>query len=187
MLPALWLALPAPHAHGQVGFTSGSAYHNLMGFQHLAPLVGVDISAPRVTNTLWWSSARKSYVGDGWTIWEQGAFYFNRGSFGAGPAALIRYTSNSQYSKTSVYPSVAVQCRAAGWRVEGFVHLRDQGTLNHGRGASIMVRRELAALPNQLGVSLRTGLTIMRFSDGLPGAYGTVMQFGVVITRRSPL
>ncbi len=117
-------------------------------------------------------------------MWEQGAFYFNRGAFGAGPAALVRYTSNSQYSKTSLYPSIAVQARSAAWRVEGFVHFRDQWTLNHGRGASIMLRRDLVGPHDQLGISVRTGLTIMRFSDGLPGAYGTVMQFGVVIGRR---
>ena len=173
--------------HAQVGVTSGSVYHSQMGFQHFAPLVGVDAATSRFTNTLWWSSARKSYVGNGSTLWEQGAFYFNRGSFGAGPAALVRYTSNSQYSKTSLYPSVAIQCRTNGWRVEGFVHLRDQGTLNHGRGASIIVRRDLSQLSNQLGLSLRTGVTVMRFSDGLPGAYGTVMQFGVVVMRRSTL
>ena len=181
------VAILCAPVQAQVGFTSGSAYHNLMGFQHFAPLVGVDVSTPKVSNTFWWSSARKSYVGDGWTIWEQGAYYFNKGAFGAGPAALLRYTSNSQYSKTSFYPSVAFQCRSDKWRMETFVHFRDHSTLNHGRGASIVLRRDLGVLPNQLAVSLRTGLTIMRFSDGLPSAYGTVMQFGVVIARHPSL
>ena len=63
-----------------------------------------------------------------------GAIYFNRGSFGIGPAAVVRYTSNSQYTKTSLYPSFAMQCRTTRWRVEAFVHFRDQWTRNHGRG-----------------------------------------------------
>jgi hypothetical protein len=179
----LWVAAPA---NAQVGFASGSVYHNWMGFDHYAPYVGLDANTPRFSDTFWWSSAYKTYVGNGWTVWEQGAFYFNRGAFGAGPAALVRYTSNSEYSKTSFYPSAALQCRSGRWRVEALIHFRDQWTQNHGRGASLMLRRELAQLPNQLTVTLRTGVTVMRFADGLPDPYGTVLQFGVVIGRRSP-
>lgn len=181
------LLFAAAHAaHAQIGFTAGPVYHNWMGFQHLAPSAGLDVSTQHFTNTFWWSSAAKTYVGDGWTVWEQGAAYWNHGAFGAGPAALVRYTANSQYAKTSFYPSVAVRCRSAQWSVEGFVHFRDQWTQNHGRGASLMVRRELTPVSSRFGVAVRTGITIMKFSDGLTDPYGTVMQAGIVISPRRP-
>ncbi len=181
------LLFAAQAAHAQIGFTGGTVYHNWMGFQRLAPTLGADVNTSHFTNTLWWSSAVKSYVGDGWALWEQGAAYWNHGAFGAGPAILLRHTSNSQFSKTSVYPSVAVACRTAGWSVEAFAHFRDQWTNNHGRGASVMLRRELMPPMRRLGIALRTGVTVMRFSDGLPDSYGTVVQGGIVISRRRPL
>jgi hypothetical protein len=179
------LLFSAAHtAHAQVGFTTGSVYHNWMGFQHFAPSVGLDVNTPHFTNTFWWSSAAKTYVGDGWTVWEQGAAYWNHGAFGAGPAALVRYTANSQYTKASFYPSVAVQCRSAQWHVEGFIHFRDQWTQNHGRGASLMVRRDLTKPSSRFAVAVRTGMTIMKFSDGVSDPYGTVMQGGIVVSPR---
>jgi hypothetical protein len=181
---AMLLFAAASLAPAQVGFTTGTVYHNWMGFQHMAPSIGLDVSTPHVTNTFWWSSASKTYVGNGWTVWEQGAVYWNHGAFGAGPAALVRYTANSQYTKTSFYPSAAVQCRSGQWRVEGFVHFRDQSTQNHGRGASLMVRRELTQQSSRLGVSVRSGITIMKFADGLSDPYGTVIQGGIVISPR---
>ena len=179
------LFLAASHgAHAQIGFTTGSVYHNWMGFQHFAPSVGVDVNTPHFTNTFWWSSAAKTYVGDGWTVWEQGAAYWNHGALGAGPAALVRYTANRQYTKTSFYPSVAVQCRSDQWHVEGFIHFRDQWTQNHGRGASLMVRRDLTKPTSRFAVAVRTGITIMKFSDGVSDPYGTVMQGGIVVSPR---
>jgi hypothetical protein len=185
--PAICAALLLTTTHAglaQVGFTTGSVYHNWMGFQRLAPSVGLDVSSQHFTNTFWWSSAAKTYVGDGWTVWEQAAAYWTHGAFGAGPAALVRHTANSQYAKTSLYPSFAVECQAAQWRVEGFVHFRDQWTQNHGRGASLMVHRELTPVSSRIGVTMRTGITIMKFSDGLTDPYGTVMQAGIVISPR---
>jgi hypothetical protein len=174
----------ATAASAQVGFTTGSVYHNWMGFGHFAPLAGVEVNTARFSNNFWWSSAAKSYVGNGWTVWEQSAGYFNRGAFGAGPAALVRYTSNSQYTKTSFYPSVAMQCRTDKWRIEAFVHFRDQWTLNHGRGASLMLRRELRSPNRRVGIAVRTGITVMRFSDHLADPYGTIMQAGISILSR---
>lgn len=174
-------------APAQVGFTTGTVYHNWMGFQPLAPSIGLDVSTAHFTNTFWWSSAVKTYVGDGWTVWEQGAAYWNHGAFGVGPAALVRYTANSQYTKTSFYPSLAVQCQEAKWRVEGFVHFRDQWTQNHGRGASLMLRRELTPVSSRFRVAVRIGITIMKFSDGISDPYGTVMQAGIVISPRRQL
>lgn len=183
---AILLLAAANIVHAQVGVTTGTVYHNWMGFERLAPSVGLDVSTPHVTNTFWWSSASKKYVGNGWTVWEQGAAYWNRGAFGVGPAALVRYTANSQYTKTSFYPSVAVQCRSAQWRVEGFIHFRDQWTQNHGRGASLMVRRDLTPSSSRIGVSVRSGITIMKFADGLSDPYGTVIQAGIVLSPRRP-
>jgi hypothetical protein len=173
-------------ASAQVGFTTGTVYHNWMGFQRLAPSVGLDIDTPHVSNTFWWSPAVKTYVGDGWTMWEQGAVYWNHGAFGVGPGALVRYTANSQYTKTSFYPSVAVQCRSGQWHMEGFVHLRDQWTQNHGRGGTLMVRRDLTSAFSRLGVAVRTGITFMKFSDGFSDPYGTVMQAGIILSPRHP-
>jgi len=181
----LWPVTPGMCA--EVGVSSGSVYQKWMGFQPMSPFVGVDVSAAHVTNSFWWSSAQKSYVGNGWSLWEQGAVYFNHGAFGAGPAALVRYTFNSEFTKTSFYPSVALQYHTPKWRVEGIVHLRDQWTLNHGRGASIMVRRDLNRFTKQVGMALRAGVTILKFSDGLTCPYGTVLQFGIVVYHRPEL
>lgn len=181
------LLAAAGAANAQIGFETGTVFHNWMGFQKLAPSIGADVNTARFTDTLWWSSAAKTYVGDGWTVWEQGAFYFNHGAFGAGPAALVRYTENSEYTKTSFYPSLAVQCRAAKWRVEAFAHFRDQWTLNHGRGASLMVRRDLTPSYSRFQVAFRTEVTVLKFSDGLSNPYGTVMQAGFVISPHRKL
>jgi len=183
-LGAALLIAGAHNAHAQVGFTTGTVYHNWMGFQHLAPSVGLDVDTPHFSNNFWWSSAAKTYVGDGWTVWEQGAAYWNHGAFGVGPAALVRYTANSQYTKTSFYPSVAVQCRSAQWHLEAFAHFRDQWTQNHGRGASLMVRRDLTTASSRFAVAVRTGITVMKFSDGFSDPYGTVMQGGIVVSPR---
>jgi len=153
-----------------------------MGFQRVAPSLGVDVDTPHVSNNFWWSSAEKTYVGNGWTMWEQGAAYWNHSAFGVGPAALLRYTANSEYTKTSFYPSAAVQYRSAQWHVEAYVHFRDQWTQNHGRGASLMVRHDLTSPFSRLGVSIRTGITVMRFSDGLSDPYGTVLQAGIILS-----
>jgi len=178
------LTLP-PASNAQIGFTGGTVFHHWMGFQPAAALAGVDWNTPHISNTLWWSPSVKEYVGNGWTAWEQGAAYLNRGTFGIGPGVLVRYTSNSQYTKTSLYPSFAMQCRTTKWRVEAFVHLRDQWTQNHGRGASLVVRRELMALRDRFSVALRAEFTAMRFSDGLANPYGTVTQAGFVLYRRA--
>jgi hypothetical protein len=183
---AVPLLLAAHAAHAQIGFTAGSVYHDWMGFDRLAPTVGADVNTRHFTNTVWWSSAAKSYVGNGWALWEQGAAYWNRGAFGVGPALLLRHTDNSQFGKTSVYPSVAAAWRAPVWSIEGFVHFRDQWTYNHGRGASVMLRRELMPPSSRLGFALRAGVTVLRFSDGLPEAYGTVVQGGIVVSRQRP-
>ena len=175
----------APHATAQVGFAMGSVYQRWMGFQPLAPTIGADINTPHFSNLAWWSPAQKTYVGNGWSLWEQGAAYVNRGSFGAGPAVLVRYTSNSQFEKASIYPSVAFQCRSEKWKVESFIHFRDPRTVNHGRGASIAVRRDLMSPHAHLGMSLRASVTILKFSDALPEPYGSVVQFGMVFYRRS--
>lgn len=173
-------------AFAQVGLVTGSVYQRWMGFQPVAPTVGADISTAHFTNSAWWSPAQKTYVGNGWSLWEQGAAYLNRGSFGAGPAVLIRYTSNSQFEKASIYPSVALQCRSEKWRVESFIHFRDPRTLNHGRGASIAIRRDLTSPHAHFGMSLRASVTILKFSDALPEPYGSVVNVGVVFYRRSP-
>jgi hypothetical protein len=180
---ALLIAI-AGTAHAQVGFTTGSVYHKWVGFEHFSLLAGVEVNTARFSSNFWWSSAAKSYVGNGWTAWEQAALYFNRGSFGAGPAALVRYTSNTQYTKTSLYPSIAMQCRTSKWRIEAFVHFRDQWTLNHGRGASLLLRRDLRDPSGRFGIAVRTGVTILKFSDRLADPYGSIMQVGISILPR---
>ena len=37
--------------------------------------VGVDVGAANVTNSLWWSSAQTSHLGNRWPLWEQAAVY----------------------------------------------------------------------------------------------------------------
>ena len=186
VLAAALSLLSAHAADAQIGFATGTVYHNEMGFQRLAPSVGLDVDTPHFSNTFWWSSAEKTYVGNGWTMWEQGAAYWNHGSFGAGPGALVRYTSNSEYTKTSFYPSLAVQYRSAQWHLEGFVHFRDQWTQNHGRGVSLMVRRDLTSRFSRLGVAVRSGITLMKFSDGFSDPYGTVIQAGIILSPQRP-
>lgn len=186
VLAAASVMFSAHAANAQIGFTTGTVYHNWMGFQRLAPSVGLDVDTPHFSNTFWWSSAQKTYVGDGWTVWEQGAAYWNHGAFGVGPGALVRYTANSEYTKTSFYPSLAVQCRSAQWHIEGFVHFRDQWTQNHGRGVSLLVRRDLTTQFSRIGVAVRTGVTLMKFSDGFSDPYGTVLQAGIIVSPRRP-
>jgi hypothetical protein len=183
----LWTILLAllPTSRAQIGFTTGTVFHRWMGFQPAAALAGVDWNTPHISNTLWWSPSVKEYVGNGWTAWEQGAGYLNRGLFGIGPGVLVRYTSNSQYTKTSLYPSFAMQCRTAKWRVEAFVHFRDQWTQNHGRGASLVVRRELMPVHGRFSLAMRAEFTAMKFSDGLSNPYGTVTQAGFVLYHRA--
>lgn len=169
----------------EIGVSTGSVYQRWMGFDPWAPTIGVDLSSPNFSNTFWWSSARKSYVGNGWSAWEQAAAYFNHGAFGVGPSALVRYTSNDQFTKTSFYPSVAFQCRTPKWRVETFIHFRDPLTLNHGRGAAISVRRELNPGNKSVGLAFKGEITLLKFSDGLPDRYGSITQFGLVVYHRS--
>jgi len=165
------LLLLATAAQAQTGLLTGVVSTYGLGYTRPVPIAGVSTVSPRLEATAWVAPLRKQGVGNGWVGWAQACAPVVRGF---GPAALLRYTRNSQWPRATFYPSACWSITSGPVRVTATAHLRDPWSAYHGRGGSLGW-----AYRHWARVSIHGGLTVLHFRNFM----GVSLFTGISVSR----